>query len=210
MSWQSKTRRQLKTSSAARSVFASTPREIALGLQRMDKLLLSDSVAETSVVLRAHQSEISKSGPHVKPSWWQGTSDTPHRVLTLVPEEGVSNHNHSAVHPAGRLLATPVSRGITLTDLETGKRAGFIAAGGCVYCFFDAQGNLYAQRTGPDGWYNPHRWTVKVNDHRYEIVSAEQINFRRSAGFAITSDARFVAEADTTAARSSIVRRAKR
>ena len=53
--------------------------------------------------------------------WWcRGALDTPHRILPVQPEDGMTSE--IAVHPGGRLLATTTDRGILLSDLVTCER----------------------------------------------------------------------------------------
>src|SRR5262249_2120563 len=107
--------------------------------------------------------------------------------------ENTPQYHHSAVHPGGRLLATPTTRGIALTDLATGKSAAMLGGSEGLYCCFDAAGNLYAQQVGADRGIHPYRWTLNVKGNRYVIGAPQRIEFPCGPGLAVTVDGRFVA-----------------
>jgi WD40 repeat protein/tRNA A-37 threonylcarbamoyl transferase component Bud32 len=155
-------------------------------------------VSLATQVLRFHQSELSPElsidrSQHGR-AWWQGAVESLHRLLPLRADDGAGRLAHAtAVHPAGRLLATPTSRGIVLTDLSTGKRVGHLPGTDVLFCRFDAEGNLFAQMPAPGGGCQPYRWAVKEKNHRYEFGPAERLKFITAGGsLAVSPDGRFV------------------
>ena len=95
--------------------------------------------------LQFHTSELEN--PTLPTTRWGLTLDNIHRVIPLQTEDGLAVFESLAVHPAGRLLATPTANGIALSDLWTGRRLGFLSAPGvCRVARFDLFGNLFAAR----------------------------------------------------------------
>jgi WD40 repeat protein len=154
-------------------------------------------VSLATQISRFHTSELSPELPvdfalHGR-AWWQGAFDSIHRILPLRDDDGMASFPQSrAIHPAGRLLATPTNRAIILSDLHTGKRVGLLPINNLSFCRFDARGNLFAQTTSPRGGFQPCRYTVKEKNHRYEFGSAERLEFFTGQGLAVSPDGRFV------------------
>jgi len=149
-------------------------------------------VSLASVTLRYHYSELADRPLYRSPAWWQGTADCVHRAVPWTALDGLTHHMHGAIHPRGRLMATPTTTGILLIDLATARRVGVIK-GASTYCCFDDDGNLYAQRGGPGG-INPIRWSITVKENRYDIGKPERIELVRGVGLAVSPDGRYIAE----------------
>jgi WD40 repeat protein/tRNA A-37 threonylcarbamoyl transferase component Bud32 len=127
--------------------------------------------------------------------WWQETTDNIHRVLTLAPEDGLGGGGESAVHPGGRLLASPAGRGLALHDLATGQRLGFLWTGKrCAHPRFDSAGNLFASSFSSSDRH-PVRWPVTAEGNRLRIGPSESIDLARGICIDVSSDGRFVVQA---------------
>jgi eukaryotic-like serine/threonine-protein kinase len=131
------------------------------------------------------------SGPLLA-GWWQAALDPPHRTMSsqIGDEESPRKLGSSAIHPAGRLVATQTPDGVLLGDLATGRRVGLIPTKAGTSLSFDADGNLF-------GYVNmvPHRWAVTKEANRYKIGIAERLALPPMYMYlAISPDGRYVAE----------------
>ena len=130
------------------------------------------------------------------PEWWEASLDGMHRILPRLPEDGVAHNESLAVHPNGRLLAVPTSKGIVFNDLLSGQRLGLLPTKGeCRGARFDAAGNLYALREYVAPSYYVARWEVKAKGNQYSIGAAELLGGPGVANMDISADGRYVAKA---------------
>src|SRR5262249_18390365 len=97
--------------------------------------------------------------------WCRGALDTPHRIMPLEPEDGLTGD--MAVHPGGRLMVTMTSLGIVLTDIATCQRLQFLPYGYGRWPRFDAEGNFYAPSPLGGTIQSTYRWPISVKDNRY-------------------------------------------
>ena len=124
--------------------------------------------------------------------WWQAALDPPHRTMSSQLEGDPTPHKlgNSAIHPAGRLVATQTPEGVLLGDLATGRRIGLVPTKAGTSLSFDNDGNLF-------GYVNsvPHRWAVTKEGNRYKIGLAERLALPPMyMCLAISPDGRHVAE----------------
>ena len=144
--------------------------------------------------LQFHTSELEN--PTLPTTRWGLTLDNIHRVITLQTEDGLAVFESLAVHPAGRLLATPTANGITLSDLWTGRRLGFLSAPGvCRVARFDSFGNLFAVRDDRPRVARVCRWEVKAIKNGYTVGAPTPLGEPGVAGIDVSADGRYVAAA---------------
>jgi WD40 repeat protein/tRNA A-37 threonylcarbamoyl transferase component Bud32 len=124
-------------------------------------------------------------------AWWQPAADDIHRIIPVQAQDAVATGGEGAIHPAGRLVATPTDRGLILNDLATGRRLGFLPAPGwCDHPRFDAAGNLYVG-AGRQCVY----WPVTVEGNQYRFGPWEPLSLPRGPTIDVSSDGRYVAQA---------------
>ena len=109
-------------------------------------------------------------------------------MIPLQPEDGPGSAGECAIHPAGRLLATPTLRGLLLSDLATGRRLAFLTASGlCRSPRFDSDGSLFAV-----AGRRAVRWPTIAAGNRIRFGPAERLNLPAGENLDISSDGRFV------------------
>jgi WD40 repeat protein len=142
------------------------------------------------VDLRFHAVELDGDDrPPPRPGRWQPAAETVHRVIPLLPEDGLGLAGECAIHPAGRMLATPTVKGIALHDLATGRRLGFLTTtGACQSPRFDSAGNLFAVAD-----HRALHWPTNAEGDRIRFGPAERLNVPACTNLDISSDGRFVA-----------------
>jgi WD40 repeat protein/tRNA A-37 threonylcarbamoyl transferase component Bud32 len=130
------------------------------------------------------------------PVWWfQVPSAVPYHLVTLPSEKGLAEPEMCAIHTAGRLLASPTSKGIVLSDVATGRHVGTLPADGQSHsACFDADGNLFAvHRLTKGGPMKPTRWPIGVRGNHYQIGPAEAIPLPPANDLGVSRDGRIVA-----------------
>jgi WD40 repeat protein len=127
--------------------------------------------------------------------WFQLPSAVPYHVVPIPPEMGLASPEMCAIHPGGRLLASPTSKGIALSDVATGRHVGLLPAEGyCNSACFDADGNLFAARTPRKGASMiPTRWPISVQGNRYQIGAGEALVLPAANDLDVSRDGRIVA-----------------
>jgi WD40 repeat protein len=154
------------------------------------------NVATCTQELRFHNGEPGyKDASFALGFWFQLPSAVPYHVVPVPTEMGLASPDMCAIHPGGRLLASPTSKGIVLSDLATGKHVGWLPADGtCNSARFDADGNLFAARTpGKGDSMKPTRWPLSVQGNRYQIGAAEVLALPPANDLDVSRDGRIVA-----------------
>lgn len=157
-------------------------------------------VARRVPELRFHTAELAASGDKLMPQtsgvWWAATLDGIHRTIPIGHDDGLPVAESLAVHPDGRLLATPSVNGIVFSDLRTGQRLGFVSTqGACSTARFDGAGNLYAIRGTVGRSSRVAQWVVKRYGNRYTIGPPMTVGQPGVFGFDISKDGQYVAAA---------------